>query len=237
MASLSAETSVSQNDEFGYLIVDNLLAPAGQSALHEHAMQDSFFYENSFEWNRVWHPISGMALLTGPKSFGQTGKPGPMFPTDTPYDIFFSSIEQYLDLIGSFLYLPSDQVRYVMSAYLYRAGWGLPWHEDIGEDMEYKGAFTYYLHDQWRGNWGGELMILAEERYSRGNSSDKLIDLSFTQGTGLRAPSQIVNGVGTFIMPKPNRLVVLRPKVLHSVAPVSPLAGEHMRFSLAGFYL
>jgi Rps23 Pro-64 3,4-dihydroxylase Tpa1-like proline 4-hydroxylase len=232
---VTSRTRVTIDDRFGYLVLDDLLSEDEHDELHRHAMRDSFFYENAFEWNRVWHPLSGMALLTGPKSFGDTGKPGAKHPTGSPYDRFFGAVERELDLIGEFLGLSADRVKYVMSAYLYRAGWGLPWHEDIGEQSEYTGAFTFYLHKTWRGNWGGELMILADERLDEaaGNS----LDLSFTQGTGLQSPSHVNGGMGAFIMPKPNRLVVMRPGVIHSVNPVSPLAGENMRFSLAGFYL
>ncbi|QXQ07320.1 2OG-Fe(II) oxygenase [Sphingosinicellaceae bacterium] len=232
---LLKDASVQIDDYFGFMIIDDLLTSTDRERLHAHVIQDSFFYENSFEWNRVWHPLSGMALLTGPRSYGATGKPGPRFPTDTAYDLFFEAVGHRLEIIGEFLRLGSEEVRYVMSAYLYRSGWGLPWHEDIGQESEYKGAFTYYLHDRWRGNWGGELMILADERVGQGSAG--AIDLAFAQGTGLRSPSSVENGVGTFIFPKSNRLVVMRPKVLHSVNPVSDLAGENMRFSLAGFYL
>ncbi len=229
------ETSIQRDERFGYMIIDALLTDEERAQLHAHAIQDNFFYENSFEWNRVWHPLSGMALLTGPKSFGETGKPGPRYPTNTPYDRFFAAVERQIDVIADFLALGVAEVRYVMSAYLYRSGWGLPWHEDIGAEQEYKGAFTYYLHDRWRGNWGGELMILADERLTSPTTAS--VDLAFAQGTGLHAPSHVENGVGTFIFPKSNRLVVMRPKVLHAVNSVADFAGENMRFSLAGFYL
>jgi Rps23 Pro-64 3,4-dihydroxylase Tpa1-like proline 4-hydroxylase len=38
-------------------------------------------------------------------------------------------------------------------------------------------------------------------------------------------------------MPKPNRLVILKGGVTHRVAPVSQAAGEHVRASIAGFFL
>lgn len=228
------KTAAIRDEAYGYLIIDDLLEGAAHDALHRHAMSDTFFYENSFEWNRVWHPLSGMSLLTGPKSYGETGKPGQKFPTMTAYDRFFEAVERHHETIADFLQIGTDQVKYVLSAYLYRAGWALPWHEDIGEHAEYLGAFSYYLHKEWRGNWGGELMILNDERLYE---ADGGIDLAFSQGTGLRAPSHVRGGVGTFILPKPNRLVVLRPKVIHAVNTVSALAGENMRFSLAGFYL
>lgn len=222
------------NDAFGYLVIDDLVPLAERDELHRHTMNDTYFYENSFEWNRVWHPLSGMSLLTGPKSYGETGKPGVKFPTMTPYDYFFRAVERNQALIADFLGINVDQVRYVMSAYLYRAGWGLPWHEDIGESGEYLGAFSYYMHKEWRGNWGGELMILNDERLY---TTDNGMDLAFSQGTGLRAPSHVEGGIGAFILPKPNRIVVIRPKVLHSINSVSTLAGENMRFSVAGFFI
>jgi hypothetical protein len=222
------------NDAFNYLVIDDLVPHDEWDELHRHAMGDTFFYENSFEWNRVWHPLSGMSLLTGPKSFGETGKPGPRYPTATPYDHFFRAVERHQSLIADFLGIDVARVRYIMAAYLYRAGWGLPWHEDIGEGNEYVGAFSYYLHREWRGNWGGELMILNDERL---HATDAGIDLAFSQGTGLRTPSHVEGGIGTFILPKPNRIVVMRPKVLHAVNSVSALAGENMRFSLAGFFI
>jgi hypothetical protein len=235
MTSLAESTGAAIRDEaYGYLIIDDLVPVDQRDALHRHAINDTFFYENSFEWNRVWHPLSGMSLLTGPKSYGETGKPGQKFPTLTPYDHFFEAVERHTGTIADFLAIETSRVKYVLSAYLYRAGWALPWHEDIGAGAEYLGAFTYYLHKEWRGNWGGELMILKDERLHEASGG---IDLAFSQGTGLHAPSHVMGGIGTFIFPKANRLVVLRPKVLHAVNPVSALAGENMRFSLAGFYI
>lgn len=228
-------SAICRSEDFGYLVIDDVVVPQERDELHRHVMRDTFFYENSFEWNKVWHPLSGMSLLTGPKSYGETGKPGPAYPTGTPYDLFFASVERHREVITDFLGIDEESLKYVLAAYLYRAGWALPWHEDIGEGAEYRGAFSYYLHKEWRGNWGGELMILNDERLHE--PGENTIDLAFSQGTGLYPPSHVAGGIGTFIAPKPNRLVVMRPKVLHAINTVSPLAGENMRLALAGFYL
>lgn len=223
------------NQKFGFLIIDDLIPVCERNSLFDYAIRENFFYQNSFEWTHGWHPLNGQALLTSHKSYGKTNKAGPIYPTGTPYDAFFDRIAGHSEKITEFLGISAEQFNFIVSAFLYRSGWGIPWHEDLGEEGEYNGALIYYLHKEWRGNWGGELMVLAEDRYEQ--PSEGSIDLAFIQGTGLRSPSHVTGGVGTFILPKPNRLVVMRPGLVHSVNSVSPLAGEAMRFSLAGFYV
>lgn len=220
-----------------YCVIDDFLDDESFFALHESVKTEKFFYENSLEWNTVWHPLNGNSLITGLKSYGDTGMPSVQYPLDKPIDRFMEAI---VDAQSSFerLLLPAEQenaeLRFTTAGFLYRAGWNLPWHIDHG-NQNYRGAFAYYLHENWRGNWGGELMISGEERKFEGQDGD--IDLGFRQGVGFPAPAFVTDGVGTFIMPKPNRIVFLRQGVLHAINAVSPLAGENMRFSLAGFFI
>ncbi len=223
--------------DLGFRVVDDFLEPGVFQALHEHVKQEKFFYENSLEWNTVWHPLNGNSLITGLKSYGETGKPSLRYPTKTPVDRFMETICGAREFFDDLL-LPADvggdELKFTAAGFLYRAGWGLPWHIDHG-NQQYRGAFVYYLHENWRGNWGGELMISAEKRKFAADVGD--IDLGFRQGVGFSKPAYIEDGVGTFVMPKPNRAVFLKQGVLHAINPVSPLAGENMRFSLAGFFM
>ena len=43
-------------------------------------------------------------------------------------------------------------------------------------------------------------------------------------------------GVGRFISPKPNRLVVIAGGTAHRINPVSSSAGDHVRCTIAGFF-
>ena len=218
-----------------YAVVDELLDHDDLACLHDFVKQETFFFENGFEWNKVWHPLEGQSLITGPRCFGDTDRPGARYPTNTPFDIFFEALNRLFPLIAEVTGLQESELRYVVSGYLYRAGWGLPWHDDKGDQGGYRGAFSFYLHEEWRGNWGGELMILREARQSEADADS--IDLGFRQGAGFRNPTSVRDGIGDFIMPKRNRIVIMRHALLHSVNRVSPLAGENMRFSLAGFFL
>lgn len=215
-----------------YIVIDDLLPADRLAALRDHLKEEPFFFENSFEWKKVWHPLDGQTLVTAPTSWGDTGRSGGSYPTGTPIDHFFEAMAERFADMEPVLGRAADDVRYVASAYLYRAGWGLSWHNDAGP---YRGAFAYYIHDEWRGNWGGELMIDPGERLTAPQHGS--VDLGYRQGGGFREPSFSASGRGDFVMPLPNRLVVMRQALLHSVNPVSAKAGENMRFSVAGFFL
>lgn len=62
-----------------------------------------------------------------------------------------------------------------------------------------------YYVSKWELDWGGELLI--QER----------------------------NGLGTYIAPLCNRLVVISRGIRHKIAPVDFRAGANIRFSIAGF--
>ena len=71
----------------------------------------------------------------------------------------------------------------------------------------YEGSYVFYVHSEWRATWGGQLLIAK-------NESD-----------------------GRYFYPKPNRLVLMRRGVPHSIQRVDTNAGENCRLSLSGFFL
>lgn len=89
-------------------------------------------------------------------------------------------------------------------AFVYPLGTGLDWHDDGGR---YSGAFSYYAHETWRPQWGGELLIAVGKKMN-----------------------------GEFVLPLPNRLVVLKGGVPHKIARVSSSAGSNHRASVSGFF-
>lgn len=215
-----------------FAVIDGLLPESELRDLRDHLRTEPFFFDNALEWKKVWHPLDGQVLVTLPRSYGETETAGDTYPTGTPFDLFFAAMERHSQTIASLLHRPPEEIKYVASAYIYRAGWGLSWHDDAGP---YCGAFAYYIHPEWRGNWGGELMILEEERLTQ--AAPGAVDLGYPAGGGFQKPAFCAEGRGSFIIPKPNRLVLLSKALLHRINPVSPHAGENMRFSIAGFFL
>jgi len=117
--------------------------------------------------------------------------------------------------------------RIVARPYVYERDTGLSWHVDDHE--LYAGAFIYYAHPVWNAHWGGELLVAETDgaelpimgyRFETDPYSEQLMDV----------------GCGNFIMPKPNRLVILSGAP-HMIARVNPAAGANVRATVAGFFI
>jgi len=111
-------------------------------------------------------------------------------------------------------------------AYVYPKGTGLSWHVD-DSDL-YTGAFTYYAHPHWNAHWGGELMVAPQQ--------EDLPIMGYRFANDEYSSSLLEDGRGSFIAPKPNRLVLLAGAP-HQVAPVRGAAGDMVRASVSGFFL
>jgi hypothetical protein len=113
--------------------------------------------------------------------------------------------------------------------YVYPRDTGLSWHVDDHE--LYAGAFIYYAHPIWNAHWGGELLIAELDP-----EGDELPIMAYRFETEDYSAQLLAMGCGSFIMPKPNRLVILAGAP-HMIARVSPAAGHNVRASVAGFFL
>ena len=147
------------------------------------------------------------------------------YPTGSALDHVLTALiaaqDEHSEVVGT------DWQRISARPYIYPHGTGLSWHRD-DSDL-FTGAFIYYAHPYWNAHWGGELLIADEtdpampimaHRFENEAYSEALLDA----------------GVGRYIQPKPNRLVVLGAAP-HAVVPVSSAAGQNVRASVSGFFL
>lgn len=112
---------------------------------------------------------------------------------------------------------PSDE--FSLMVHVYHPGAELAWHSDA---YNWKGAYTFYIHDEWRSEWNGQLLISDPIHDHHGNNTNV-----FDHRQDVMDP-----GMGRYIEPKPNRLVLMTDKnYMHKV--VRPL---HMRKSFTGFF-
>jgi Rps23 Pro-64 3,4-dihydroxylase Tpa1-like proline 4-hydroxylase len=135
-----------------------------------------------------------------------------------------------------------------LMVHCYQAGAEIGWHRDSGV----LAAYTFYCHQDWHPMWGGNLMVASDKTVwdrIRLNSEplpgtdlkDSFGELYQTKGVTFDHSIEkkvILNpGLGSFVMPKPNRLVLLSSRVFHKVERVDMAAGSNSRVSLTGFFV
>ncbi len=111
------------------------------------------------------------------------------------------------------------------SYYSYAAGDCLLTHDDTDQGYAMEGetaprrrlAMVSYFHDEWRSDWGGELIIY---RKRKAHATDQP-DLEVTH----------------CIEPRPGSLVMFTVPRFHRVCRVDQVAGEHRRLSVAGWFM
>ncbi|WP_394829365.1 2OG-Fe(II) oxygenase [Pendulispora albinea] len=152
-------------------------------------------------------------------------------PTDTPADDLLARIRavagEHPSLIGAEM---EQWIGIIGQPQINPAGSGISWHRDR---RTYAGAFVYYAHPEWNSQWGGELLI-AEPGTADGFHD---VPRAHTFDNSLESKSLLHTGMGTYIAPKPNRLVLLAGKDPHSVAKVTQSAGHRVRVGFAGFFI
>jgi hypothetical protein len=121
-----------------------------------------------------------------------------------------------------------DWSHFTVRPFLYPAGSSLAWHYDGGPR---RAAFTYFAHQVWSSSWGGELLLSAPPSRRRRGSRNVAIGDRPAEEEAFEA------GFGTYITPKPNRLVLISAAVAHRICRVDERASGNPRVSVAGFFL
>lgn len=117
---------------------------------------------------------------------------------------------------------PVDCDKFSLMVHAYRAGAEIDWHMDYSSLASY----SFYVHDTWKPNWGGNLLVADTSTVDKYNNN----------GTVFDSNDSVLNpGYGTFYSPLPNRLVIIK-KVFHKVERVDAAAGSNLRMSFTGFF-
>ena len=111
----------------------------------------------------------------------------------------------------------------------YPAGSRLNWHNDAG--LGRTGEFVYFLHEQWRSSWGGELLVVDEDL--RESAEDLRAGMSIDDRMESLLVRSAANPVA--IIPWPNRLVMVKAGTVHTIRRVDHTAGAALRRTLTGF--
>jgi Rps23 Pro-64 3,4-dihydroxylase Tpa1-like proline 4-hydroxylase len=141
---------------------------------------------------------------------------------------YFMASLKHAELSGS---EGKDWVDATFRAYIYPRGSKLSWHNDGGH---YHAALTYYVHPYWGSTWGGELMVAEtpnldsyQHQYKGQPHLDHRWEDKFIAD----------KGIGQYIFPKPNRLVIMASGVFHAINRVDDDAGDNGRCSIVSFLI
>lgn len=171
-------------------------------------------------------PLGGQEILTPDRDQELIHDPeNPQrYPSNTAIDAVLTTLlsdSSFSEIVGD------EFTRISARAYVYPHGAGLSWHRD--DSALYAGAYIYYAHPHWNAHWGGELLIADE-------TDEELDIMAYRFESEGYSEQLLAHGAGRFVMPKPNRLVLLGGAP-HAVAPVSTAAGHNVRASVSGFFL
>ena len=169
-------------------------------------------------WVKVWNTADGNIFRSRDHTTDQLGMPRSDTVVDALVDrvIELTRRQPAMEGFSGLTLIP----------YMWPPGTSISWHSD-GSSMDATdriGGFTYYAHKHWNAEWGGEFLLFPE----RGNQA-----LPFDNSD---LSHQIVSGgIGTWIAPKPNRLLFVVGDALHKVAKTTATAAP--RLTIQGFIL
>ncbi|MFB2863154.1 2OG-Fe(II) oxygenase [Aeromonas sp. MdU4] len=232
----------------GYLVIDDFLNEDELFAIQLYMQFEKYFPVHSNGWSKSWRLTDG-APFTSPCYIFSCLTRNTTLNAEIISDGMNVLSRKLLEIYGELReFLGDDWNAFSLTSYLYPSGTGLGWHED---DALYKGAYIFYAHPEWRPSWGGELCIIDTAVSSSAGLSEKVYDASENVlrlsgiiggavgpefGWTIRDRNINESGIGTFVYPKPNRLVVIKPNYSHCIKKVDTSAGENVRCSVAGFF-
>lgn len=197
-----------------FVVYDDVLEQDQFNLVWSSIQEENFLVPHINGWSKVWRLTDGSCI--GSKE----------------YDSVSAPFNNYMDLMHFFITsvanlhpgMLSEWERVILRSYVYPRGTKLNWHNDLG----YAGAAIFYAHPYWASTWGGELMLARTPPdinlpppHLDHREEDKFLG---------------AYGMGTYITCKPNRLVLTRPGVWHSINRVDEDAGDHSRVTVVGFF-
>ncbi len=160
-------------------------------------------------------------------------------PTGDIVDEFLSRLDAVIPRLTHTIGKPGEAwLGTTFKPYIYPEGSGLSWHQDGA----YSGAFIFYTNPVWKANWGGELFLAnhapgADIRVSHTLANGRNVMTGGHLDSAKEDSVLLENGTGTYVIPKPNRLVVLGGGIAHKINRVNCGVSSQPRVSCSGFFI
>ena len=220
-----------------FIVLDNFLDEIEWNQLQDQLESESY-KQLELGYDKVYKLNSGTIFKSDKKYWFSE------LPWKNNYKPFGEKLQKYLSDPPPFLDEYNDLS---LMVHAYMAGSELSWHRDSGV----LGGYTFYCHREWSHLWGGNLLIADPQTNFEGIRVSKKplpeTDLRDSFGKLYKARGVTFDhdlerecilepGYGSYIMPKPNRLVLISNKVFHKVERIDQAAGNNSRVSLTGFF-
>jgi hypothetical protein len=177
-------------------------------------------------WNKTWNLGDGNILVGQDRSWTPESIPVLGDQDSALLPLIKQATES---IINSGMFDNDSIIDVTMTPFCWPAGTGLSWHND----SNYLGAFTYYCHNYWNPEWGGEFLTVEADSYILNNKTA----INWKVFDNKELHELILNhGHGHFIHPKPNRMIINKGGsrgILHKVARSTVNSGP--RLTLQGF--
>jgi hypothetical protein len=214
------------------LVVDDFLPQESWDRLLNQVQCDE--WTQSQPDDKYWHITDG-ANYKASKRFLRDA------PFNDNYDIWADAIRAFADSEPAQEYV-AGYTDIAMRCHGYPVGSKNPWHTDMGGV-----TYSYYLHKHWQINWDSMLLVLPKDsveykQIMRKLPGTKQQDTYRSTGTlemfeqAEKQKGLIEHGMGYFVAPKPNRLVLINKNVVHGITRVDKDAGENVRLTMTGFF-
>lgn len=227
----------------GYVVIDNFLSPDDHKLVWNYIQSERFEFVHSKRWCKAFRLTDGQPLF-GPVYISDKYEPdhqSTVYPSNSGIDIVIKAVKdiisQFADLVGE---KDKDWAYFFARAYLYGINTGLSWHRD--NEHNATGAFTYYAHPEWYPRWGGEFLLAPYETKHVQFPKSHLYNKEHPQYLGSHFDTEfekeVLNehSIGTYIIPKPNRLLLLTSGIIHCIKKVDPAIGDKVRATIQGFF-
>lgn len=204
---------VIESEEF--VVYDDVFSKVDFEKISLSVQNEDYTIPHINNWLKVWRISDGVAM--GSKNYHQKEAPFNNY-MDVMNHCFVEFSKAHSNIVGNYNELS-------FRAYLYGRDTKLNWHNDKG----YVAAGIFYTHSYWGSTWGGELMIGRTPTID-GPVPNPCLDHTFED------KFMEYYGHGQYITCKPNRLVLTKGGVWHSINRVDKDAGDHVRSSIVAFF-
>lgn len=166
-----------------------------------------------------------------PQGVTEADLPVRFHPTGDATDAVIQAVSRAVGQCGALIgERGADWVGALCRSVAYPAHSAISWHTD---DTDVTGSFIFYGNPRWDVSWGGELFVADEA--TRFKMTRERAEHEF--GNDFESEILLASGFGSYVMPKPNRLIILGQGHPHKVAAVTSNAGDHVRATFAGFFM